>query len=31
MRQGEGLRVWFGTHSREEIEGEVKRKTSKSL
>jgi len=25
MRQGEGLRVWFGTHSREEMEGEGKR------
>ena len=25
MRQGEGLRVWFGTHSREEMEGEGKK------
>ncbi len=25
MRQGEDLRVWFGTHSREEMEGEGKR------
>jgi len=25
VRQREGLRVWFGTHSREEMEGESKR------
>ncbi len=25
MRQREGLRVWFGTHSREEMEREGKR------
>jgi len=25
LRQREGLRVWFGTHSREEMEGEGKR------
>ncbi len=25
MRQGEGLRLWLGSHSREEMEGEGKR------